>query len=83
MTSQELDQSVRAALSDVAPEADLSTLKASVAFRDQLDLDSMDFLRFVVALNQRLGVEVPESDYARLTTLDACVTYLADHGAHP
>ena len=45
--------------------------------RDQLDLDSMDVLNFVVALHQELGVEIPETDYAKLITLDAIVTYRA------
>ena len=63
-------------LGDVAPEADLASLKPDVAFREQLDLDSMDLLNFVVGLHGALGVEIPEADYPKLTTLDACVEYL-------
>lgn len=63
-------------LGDVAPEADLASLKPDVAFREQLDLDSMDLLNFVVGLHGALGVEIPEADYPKLTTLDACVGYL-------
>ena len=64
-------------LGEIAPEADLSSLKPDVAFREQLDLDSMDVLNFVVGLHAALGVEIPEADYPRLATLDACVEYLA------
>jgi acyl carrier protein len=63
-------------LGDIAPEADLTALKPDVAFREQLDLDSMDVLNFVVGLHGALGVEIPESDYPKLATLDACVDYL-------
>jgi acyl carrier protein len=64
-------------LGDIAPEADLASLKPDLAFREQLDLDSMDMLNFVVGLHAALGVEIPEADYPRLATLDACVEYLA------
>jgi acyl carrier protein len=64
-------------LGKIAPEADLATLSPSVPFRDQLDLDSMDFLNFVVALDEALHVAVPEADYGALTTLDDCVAYVA------
>jgi acyl carrier protein len=63
-------------LADVAPEADLATLRPDVAFRDQLDLDSMDILNFVVGLHAAVGVEIPETDYPKVATLDACVEYL-------
>jgi acyl carrier protein len=64
-------------LGDIAPEADLASLRPDLAFREQLDLDSMDVLNFVVGLHAALGVEIPEADYPRLATLDACVEYLA------
>jgi acyl carrier protein len=64
-------------LGEVAPEADLTSLRPDLAFRDQLDLDSMDVLNFVVGLHAALGVEIPEADYPKLATLDACVEYLA------
>ena len=57
-------------------EADLATLAPDVSFRDQLDLDSMDHLNFVIALHAALQVEIPEADYPKLATLDACVNYL-------
>ncbi|HEX2437317.1 MAG TPA: acyl carrier protein [Methylomirabilota bacterium] len=76
MTAEELRATVLRALGDVAPEADLASLKPDVPLRDQLDLDSMDFLNFVVALHGAVGVEIPEADYPRLATLEACVDYL-------
>ncbi len=64
-------------LGGIAPEADPASIAPDVPFRDQLDLDSMDLLNFVVALHTALGVEIPEADYPKLATLDGCVEYLA------
>lgn len=64
-------------LSEIAPEADVSSLKGDVSFRDQLDLDSMDFLNFVIALHDQLHVDIPEGDYPKLATLNGCVDYLS------
>jgi acyl carrier protein len=63
-------------LGEIAPEADLASLKPDVGFRDQLDLDSMDFLNFVIALHETLHIDIPETDYPKLATLDDCVRYL-------
>ena len=76
MSAEALRAAVLRALGDIAPEADLASLKADVPFREQLDLDSMDVLNFVVGLHAALGVEIPEADYPRLGTLEACVEYL-------
>lgn len=77
MTRDEIRACVLRALSRVAPEADPDDLEADLALRDQLDIDSMDFLNFVIGLNEELGVEVPEVDYPKIETLDACVDYLS------
>ncbi|MBM4336659.1 MAG: acyl carrier protein [Deltaproteobacteria bacterium] len=77
MTRDELRAHVLAALSGIAPEADPASLRGSVALRDQLDLDSMDFLNFLIAVHQRTGVEIPEADYGKLSTLDQLVAYLS------
>jgi acyl carrier protein len=77
MTRVELKAAVLEALSTVVPEANPAEINPGVPIRDQLDLDSMDFNNFVVALDEALKVDVPEADYGRLTTLDACVDYLA------
>jgi acyl carrier protein len=64
-------------LGEIAPEADLSAVRPDVDLRDQLDIDSMDFQHFLVGVDEALGVDIPERDYSKLTTLDACVQYLA------
>ena len=64
------------ALTTIAPEVEPATIRPAVSFRDQLDLDSIDFLNFVIAVHDRLGVDVPEADYAKLSTLDGAVAYL-------
>jgi acyl carrier protein len=74
-----IDATVRALLGELAPEADLTKLDPDANFRQALDIDSFAFLQFVVGLHERLGVDVPESDYARLRTLTGCRAYLEAH----
>lgn len=81
MTNDELKSAVLAALARIAPEADFASLRADAPLRDQLDIDSMDFMNFVVLLHETLGVDVPEAEYAKVATLDGCVAWLAAHGA--
>ena len=64
----------------IAPEADLTTLDDRASLRDELDLDSMDFLNFVVGIHDRTGLEVPERDYPRLASLAGCIDYVATAG---
>jgi acyl carrier protein len=73
---EQLLRQVLRALAGVAPDADLASLRPDQAFRDQIELDSLDFLNFVLALEKHLRIEVPESDYPKLATLDGCVAYL-------
>lgn len=77
MTREEVAAVVRSILAGIAPEVDLASVKPNADLRDELDIDSMDFLRFVVALHERLGVDVPEADYPRIRTLDGCIGYAA------
>jgi len=77
MTRDETRAAVLRVLGEIAPEADLAALAPESGLRDQLDLDSMDVLNFVVGLHGALGVEIPEQDYPKLATLDGCVDYLA------
>lgn len=77
MTRDEIRRAVVEALMSVAPEIDPQALQPNAAFRQEYDLDSMDFLNFVIGLHGSLGVNVPEADYARLATLDGAVEYLA------
>lgn len=80
MTRDEIRAVVLRTLGEIAPEADLSTLEPDVSFRDQLDVDSMDLLNFVIALHAVLHVDIPEADYPKLATLDGCVDYLTGVG---
>ena len=77
MNRDTIRSSVLASLAAVAPEADPAALPPNADLREALDIDSMDFLRFVVGLHERLHIDIPERDYAKVRTLDACVTYLA------
>jgi acyl carrier protein len=65
------------ALRSIAPEMDPSTLKPDMDLREQIDLDSMDVMNFVVAVEEELGVAVPDTDVAGLTTLDEWLAYLS------
>ena len=76
MTQAEIRTIVIDALVRIAPEIDRASIEPGVSLRDQLDLDSMDFLNFVLAVHDRLGVEIPEADYPHLATLDGAVAYL-------
>ena len=77
MKNDEIRARVIEVLARIAPELDPAVLAPGENLRDQLDVDSMDFLNFVIGLHQAFGVEVPESDYHKLLTLDDCVSYLA------
>ena len=76
MTAEEVKQAVLDIISDVAPDEEVSDINSAESLRDQLDLDSMDFLDIVMELRKRHSVEVPSEDYPRLATLDSCVEYL-------
>ncbi len=77
MNETEIRDRVIKTLSGIVPELDPRTLKPAATLRDQLDIDSMDFLNFLIALNQEFKVDVPESDAGKLGSIDACVEYLA------
>jgi len=69
-------KAVVAALRKVAPEIDPTAIDPSKSLRDQTDLDSMDFLNFVIGLHASLGIDIPEADYPQLSSIDAITTYL-------
>lgn len=84
MSGQDLRDTVIATLRRIAPEVTPSELKSDVPLRDQVDLDSMDWLNFLVGLHRQLGVDIPEADYRKLVTLDDLLAYLrARLGASP
>ena len=73
MQEQELRSEILEALKQVAPEADTATLEPERSFRDQLGIDSIDYLNFIVGLEERLGLRIAEIDYPRLSSLDGCL----------
>ena len=64
-------------LRTIAPEVDPASIDPKVDWRDQLDLDSVDLLNFLVRVHEALGVDIPEEDYPKLSSLERCVVYLA------
>lgn len=76
MTHDQLRTVLVEGLRRVAPETDPASLRPNEPVRDTLGIDSYDFLTFLVGLHQTLGVDIPEADYGRLTTLDEMVAYL-------
>lgn len=76
MSENEVRELILQIIHDIAPDEDLSDVKPDVRLRDQLDLDSMDFLDIVMELRKRYGVQVPEEDYKELASLDSCADYL-------
>ena len=76
MTPDDLRTATLDARRRIAPDADLSALDPARNFRDQIEIDSVDYLNFVLALEQRLGIRVPELHYPRLSSLNGCVAYL-------
>ena len=76
MTRDALRQAIIDILGDIAPDEDMSSLKDDVALREQMDLDSMDFLDIVMELRKRFNIEVPESDYQELVSMASCIQYL-------
>jgi acyl carrier protein len=76
MNTDETRTTVLRALARIAPEADLDALAPEVEFRDQLDIDSFDFLTFIIALHEATGVDIPESDYQQLASLNNAIAFL-------
>lgn len=76
MTTDEARDLIRSVLRQVAPEADLDDVGAGETLQEALDLDSIDFLNFVIGLHEATGRDIPEKDYPQLSTLDGCVSYL-------
>jgi len=77
VTDLDIRTIVQEELGNIAPEIDLGTIDPSADLREALDIDSMDFLNFVTAMHHRLGIDVPETDYRMLATLDGVIAYFA------
>ena len=78
MEEKELRAAVIATLKTIAPEVEEGDLRADRPLRNQVDLDSMDWLNFLIGLHEKLKVDIPETDYAKLVTLDDIVAYLSE-----
>jgi len=81
MTRDEIKGGVLRALTDVAPEADTTTLRLDIDLREQLDIDSMDLLNFMIGIHEQVHVDIPEADYPRLETVDDVIDYLVEKTA--
>ena len=78
MNEEEIRSRVMKTLCGIVPELEPGTLKMGASLREQLDIDSMDFLNFLIALQQEFGVDVPEADAGKLASVDSCVAYLGE-----
>jgi acyl carrier protein len=76
MDQDQLTRQIIDTLTGIAPEVEAGALDPEVSFRDQFEIDSVDFLNFVLRLEQELGVKIPEVDYPKLSSLKGCLSYL-------
>ena len=83
MTNDQIKHAVLQIIAVIAPDEDLSHVKSDVALRDQLELDSMDFLDIVMELRKRYGVEVPEGDYIVHVEINAAHTFPEGANRYP
>ena len=78
MTRDDVLKALIDSILEVAPEADFSQVRPDRPVRGQIDIDSFDFLTILESLHAKIGVDVPESDYGKMTTLDGSVDYLVE-----
>jgi acyl carrier protein len=76
MTQDDIRGAVLSVLTTIAPEVEADDIRDDALLRDQVDLDSMDWLNFLVGIHKRFQVDIPEADYATLRTLDDVVRYV-------
>ena len=76
MTDAEIKAAILDGLAQIAPESDPAELSPNENIRRALDIDSFDFLNFLIGLHEKLGVDIPEADYGKLNTLDEMIAYL-------
>jgi acyl carrier protein len=76
MNGIDIRKVVQEELNNIAPEVDMASIDPAADLRDVMDIDSMDFLNFVTAIHQRLGLNIPEIDYPKLGTFDGAVAYI-------
>jgi acyl carrier protein len=80
MREEQIQDLILRILGQIAPDADLGDLRPEKRFRDQFELDSVDFLNFALALQEELQIQIPEEDFTALATLNGCVRYLLSRG---
>jgi acyl carrier protein len=78
MSEEEIRKTIFQLLKQIAPDTEPSILKPDENIRETLDIDSFDTLQFLVSLNEKMGVEIPEADYGKISTLKNLVDYLLD-----
>jgi acyl carrier protein len=76
MSAIDIRKVIQEELNNIAPEADIANVDPAADLREAIDIDSMDFLNFVIAIHRRLGVDIPEIDYPKLVTLDGAFAYI-------
>ncbi|HNM86696.1 MAG: phosphopantetheine-binding protein [Mycobacterium sp.] len=77
MGQDDIRETVLSLLTDVAPEVEADDIEDDVLLRDQVDLDSMDWLNFLQRIHRKFEIDIPEADYATLRTVTDLVTYIA------
>ena len=80
MTENNIRDEVLSVLTTIAPEVEADDIRDDALLRDQVDLDSMDWLNFLIGIHKRLQVDIPESDYKSLRTLTDVLRYVEQHG---
>ena len=78
MKDTEIKKIIESGLAKIAPETDFTELPPTENIREELDIDSFDFLNFLIGLNDDLGVDIPENDYEKLVSMDDLVGYLSE-----
>lgn len=78
MNEEEIKNTIFQLLKQIAPDTEPSALQPDENIRETLNIDSFDSLQFIVALNEKLGIEIPEQDYGKIATLKSLVSYILD-----
>jgi acyl carrier protein len=81
--NESIAKELRRILHSIAPETDPTSLAPEADIREELDIDSMDFLRYATAVSEQFGVDVPEADYPEICTLAGATRYVARHAGGP
>ncbi len=76
LSESQVKEVVLRVLNGIAPEVDIDSIHPNRDLRDQMDIDSVDFLNFVIGLHKGFGIEIPDADISKLATLNSCIDYL-------